>query len=260
MTLVHPDTQTFLRYVSGSVSEDTQMAVDAHLAECGVCLSRMRALHYLRSNFDSLWDSWTAEEHGRICHRWQMAVALKHLSESSPSLTGRLGTWLARQEQRIGTAITILVDTTKKLATVAASELPDGQVFAPRPALGVGDVSSERDRLAKASSLLGDGHAEDALEELSAVAETDVRLPSAVGWEVRVEGERKAEVTVLSRRGRVFVKVWPHAGTAGPELAVLLPKGMPEAVSAAEFESVESAEYLLAEFKDVESGQFEVIW
>jgi hypothetical protein len=83
--MAHLNEELILRYVSDTVSEQEEGEVYAHLADCSECLQRVRTLRYIQENLDTLWDSWTADEHGRVYKEWREAKALR---EAEHTLAG----------------------------------------------------------------------------------------------------------------------------------------------------------------------------
>ena len=84
--MCHPDENTIFQYISQTASEQEQLQVDTHIVDCSECMERIRALLYIRKNFESVWTSWTSAEHGRVYRQWKLVRALKEAAEFSPSL------------------------------------------------------------------------------------------------------------------------------------------------------------------------------
>ena len=54
------------RYITGSATESERFEADCHLAGCDRCVERLRAMAYLRQNFDTIWGGWSEAEHQRL--------------------------------------------------------------------------------------------------------------------------------------------------------------------------------------------------
>ena len=68
----HLDENTIFRYISNIASEQEHLQVDTHIADCPECLQQVRSLLFIRKNFEGVWKSWTAVEHGRVCRQWKL--------------------------------------------------------------------------------------------------------------------------------------------------------------------------------------------
>ena len=78
----HLSEELILRYVSNTVSEQEEVEIYTHLADCSECLQRVRTLRYIQENLDTLWDSWTADEHGRVYKEWREVKALREAEQT----------------------------------------------------------------------------------------------------------------------------------------------------------------------------------
>ncbi len=258
--MTHLDDILMLQYISKQASEDERIEVDSHLAECSECLTQVKALAHIRDNFEAVWESWTAAEHGRVLRQWQLAVALEKLGESVPALVQQIKSLFHRLETDAETCVKIWLDRVKILTTVAGRVMPQGHEFHLRPAAaGVGDDNIQS-HINRASSFLSQEQVEEAVMALESSAEINVRTPQFAVSEIDGDAGRVAEVIVDSRQGRISVKLWHSSAEAKPSLVLLIPGRNITDTHVAEFEQVEDVEYLLAEFQDVPTGQFDVIW
>jgi hypothetical protein len=258
--MCHPDENTIFQYVSQKASEQEQLQVDTHIADCPECMERVRALLYIRKNFESVWTSWTSAEHGRVYRQWKLAKALKEAAERSPSMTVLLKQWLMELKNGMGIGINVLMGQAMKVASAAAATLPIGYEFELRPAYaGVGSPDEQTqlvDRLKKSSSLLSHNKIEEALSELAEAVKIDARSPQAAVSEICREGNRILQMIVDSRRGCVFVKFWQIYEKSRPALAVLLPNDSGKRVLISPFKQVENEQYILAEFDNLPDGVY----
>ncbi len=255
----HPDESILLRYVTDRVSEQEQLATDLHLAECPECVQRVQALRYLQRDFATVWNSWTAAEHGRLCRQWQLVQGLQEVAEAKPSLRARVHQWLEALKEDVEISLKVLIDQGQEVASLAHGILPPDCQFKLYPAyVGVGSPEKQRelqDHLEKSSMLLSENRDAEAVEELVAALGIDARRPQSASSDVWHEGRRVLQ-TAVDGRGRMWVKFWPAAGQEPPTLALLLPHHPDGKVLAAEFEAVREDAYVLAEFQDVPEGLY----
>lgn len=260
--MTHPDEETLLEYASDRIEERNRLEVEEHVGVCDPCLNRVRALLYLRSRFDNIWPSWTAAEHARLCRQWKLALALQKVAETVPAVANRAREWLDRLDAASTRMLKVIVDKAKRVASQGVGALPPEHGFRLQPAVaGVGAADREAEGcLQKASALLSEGRAEQALQELESAASIDPRLPQATRSIVEKDGTQRAEIVVDSRRARAAVKLWATPGEPPPSIAILLPQNDPEQVAVGEFEEIEGEEYMLAEFTQIPGGELELYW
>lgn len=258
----HLNDNLLLRYASRSASEQDCLRVEEHVADCPQCLGRLRGLNYLRDDFVSVWASWTAAEHARLCRQWKVAVALNRIVESVPALAEKARHWLENIGLYSIRALNLLVDKAQGIAGIGSGVLPGGYAFRLEPAIvGVGAPDTEADSyIRKGAELLSRGEGEAAARELAEARRIDARLPQAARSQVSRDGCRQAQIVVDGRRGRAAVRYWPREGETVPDLVLLLPEGQAEEALAAELQAVEGEDYLLAEFSGVPEGQLELYW
>ena len=258
--MCHPDENTIFRYISDTASEKEHLQVDTHIADCSECLQQIRSLHFIRKNFEEVWRSWTAVEHGRVCRQWKLAKALEEATESSPSMTDLLKQWLVELKEGLEIGVQVLVDQAQKVASTAATVLPAGYEFELRPAYaGVGSPDEQTqlaNHLKKSSSFLSHNKTEEALSELLEAVKIDARSPQAAVSEICREGDRILQMIVDSRRGCVSIKFWQGHQEKKPALAVLLPKDPDKKALIAQFKPLENEQYLLAAFGNLPDGAY----
>ncbi|MBU0753711.1 MAG: hypothetical protein KJ645_01135 [Planctomycetes bacterium] len=258
----HPKDEIILRYLSDESGEDEQMEMDAHMANCSRCRDRVRAMAYLRENFDSLWNTWTASEHGRVHHQLQLAAALEEVVQSSSSLAPHAMRWRKQLGTALEVAIKVIVDQTKRVATMAQDMLLPGQGFELRTAApGVGsaeELTRVSDHLNKGSRLLSQDRPDEAVSELLKAAGIDARSPQAAVSDIYHEGTWVFQVVADSRRARISVKYMPREGEITPVFALLLSQDPGTAARYSAFEAVEGEDYLLAEFEELPDGPYRI--
>ena len=258
----HLDDTLVMRYVSRGAPEAESLRVEEHIADCEACLMRVRALDYVRNNFDAAWASWTAAEHARLHCQWKLVLALSAIIESAPSLAENARRWLEDLGRHSVRGLNLLMDRTRGMAGVGPSLLPEGYGFRLEPAtVGVGAPDTEATRhLQRSAELLSGGQGKDAARELAEARRIDARLPQAASSQVDRDGCRQAHIVVDARRGRAAVRYWPREGEPVPALVLLVPQDQPGEALAAELRDVEGEAFLLAEFRNAPEGQLELYW
>lgn len=258
--MTHPDYEILLRYAVEDVTDAEQLRVDTHLAECDACVERIRALRYLQENFTPLWESWTAAEHGRLHRRWQWLGVLQQLAGQSPSLAGRLRQWAEALREGAEITFKLLIDQSRRIASVACGVLPGECESALCPAYrGVGSPEEQKQleaHLQKSSDCLAEDRTDEAVAELLEAVKIDARRPQSATLEVSRQGRRLLQTAVDGRSGRVWIRYWPAEPRLAPALAVLIPRGREAVPLAAEFKAVPEDTYLLAEFENVPDGPY----
>jgi hypothetical protein len=261
--MAHPHDTRLLEYVAERAPEEEGIEIAEHLADCPSCAESVRALIHLRENFASLWEAVSAESLGKLHRTWTVVRALCGAVEREPGLATRAKDWLQGVGQTLqARALVVLVDRAKRLGALAADVLPEGYRWERQPALagyGAPDQALEA-HLKQGSDLLSTGRVEAAIEELELAARTDPRRSQAAGIEVFREGRRELVALVDSQLGRVWVRLWPVEEDARPRWAILLPMRDPSACVVSALESVPGQDYLYAEFHDVPSGPFNLLW
>ena len=253
--MCHPDDETAIRYFSDEITEGEQLEIDGHVAGCADCLSRMRTLLYLRENFSSIWEKWSAVEHGRIYEQWHTIKAILEITANMPSMAEQIVQCFRAAKEGLGVGAKVLLDRAKRIASSAPIALPAGYEFRFCVAYaGIGSPEEQaqlEDHLTRGSELLSRDNVDNAVDELLKAGKIDVRSPQAAVSEVRHEGRLMLQMIVDGRRGRISVKFWPEERKRNPAFAILLSKRGTIKPLITEFGSVEGEEYILAEFEDV---------
>lgn len=249
-----------IRYVSGRKSEEEETDLETHVAACEGCLHRVQGLQFLRANFDAVWDSWTAAEHGRLYRQWRVADALEKVAHAQPSLAAKAREWLGRLGRTPGLAVKLLLDHGRRIAMAAPDHLLPEDVFLPQfTTSGVG-AGEERDRvekhLAESCELLSEGSDEAAVEQLSQVVNIDARAAQAAHFEVSRSGRLVLRVGVESRRRSLSVRYWPSQTEPVPGIVMLVPEDSSILPLATTFQFHDDMDYAVAEFRDVPDGVY----
>ncbi len=251
----HIKDDLFLRYTSNLASETEQLQVDTHLAECQNCRDRLSALIYLQENLESILKTWSAKEHGRLYHRWQILRTLHSVANSSPDLSARLWRYLDQGKSSFKVTVNLLVDQARRVATAAAGSLPEDFDCRLRPAFaGVGspaELARVEKHLKSGSNFLSRGDTKAAIKNLQEAARIDVRSSQSAILEMHRDKDLIMQVTADSRRNRIWVRYFPKAEKPLPELALLVPASPENSPYAAEFKPVNGEDNLLAEFESV---------
>ena len=225
----HLTQEQSLNYISGQMDEETSFEVDQHLAACNRCVDRVRALRMLRSDFDTIWDSWTAKSHAEAYINARVKEALSQTAEvtDSPEMQLRVLDLLKGLPQKTESALGIVMDTAKKTAHVFQEGLeglfrPEAFFrFSPVPVTATGiRVLGEREKAA-----------------------ITVKTSGPPWKQVTIDPSIR-KVTV---RADMVPKPWP--------LVLLVPKrtGM---ASIKEFRQPEGEEFLLAEFEELSDDEY----
>lgn len=165
----HPDLQALTRYILQESSDGERISVDEHLSDCDDCLEQLRVMRHIRMNFDSIWESWNAEEHGRSYKQWRMAKAIVQAEiapELAESTRARIRGLLERMNSSgMEIAVSLFLDKRKRMAVIA-SEMstaltPSSAPYDLRlkPAFAVGaDIRFRQEGVTKRSTEKGAGH------------------------------------------------------------------------------------------------------
>ncbi len=258
--MIHPIEDNLLAYVAERASDVDKIQIDTHLYDCLDCAQRVRILLTIKRDFDLIWEEWSAAEHGRLNVRPNYAAMLNLLA--GPALE-QAKAWLDRIQTEGKVAIQVLLDSGKRIATLAASAMPSGFEFELRPVIaGVGsgedDLALEK-HLHHGSALLASNLTDDAVRELEAAARINPFVAQSAVSVVYRSGKKYAEFTADSRRGTLSVKHWPVAGERRASMAMVLPQMQNDVPRIAELVAIPGEEYLLAQFEDFHSGRFELV-
>jgi hypothetical protein len=247
----HPNEHALLRYLASALTENGQIEVDTHLADCSVCAQSVRALHYLQDNFDVLLSSWTAVEHGHVYWQWRIAKAMTEITDTLLSRE-RLKTLYEQVRRGMGLCIKILLDHSKRIAILVKQELPLGYEFKLYPAyISVGLPEEEaklKDHLEKGSGFFTENNTEGAIRELLEARELHAESVLSAASELIHDGRLIADARVDSARKSIDIKLWPEQDFTFSAVAILLPEDPEGKGRVAVFQPVENEPFMLAEF------------
>lgn len=77
---MHLDDSLRRKYTAGDTSEEEDSQVEDHIAGCGRCMVKVRALQFLQYHGDEFFESWTAQAHGEA-----LAASEGHPLTSTPA-------------------------------------------------------------------------------------------------------------------------------------------------------------------------------
>jgi len=247
-----PNEEQIIRYVSGNTEEDEAQSLEEHVVDCLSCLHHVRSLLHLTRCFDTIWDSWTPEEHGRVYRHWRLATALL---EAPTLLREKALNWLKQIRNSAELTLRLLVDHTRRVAATGLGAA--GADFTCHMA-AAGIASPQETQLAehlfRGSDLLVQGRVPEAMHEFLEGSQFNARAVQAATTDILREERLALRLVVDSRTQRAQVYYWPSSGKDTPSLAMLIPEQTPGPAILAEFHPVEGADYLLAEFENVSDG------
>ena len=232
----HVDTFEILAYVSGKMGEEESARMEIHCAECEACAKKVSAHFMIRDHFDTVFDSWTAEAHGQALAAEQLADALDQAAsaEGSDALRERIRTWVATVQARAGVALTVAVDTTRHAAKIVRENMDLLNPLTIEPALRPSIV---RTRGAVATRGERHVHGKTAQDKIL------VEIPGDPSVSVSMDPLKNC-VRVASE---MLEKPWP--------LVLLIPQGEGRP-QVKEFRLSLDKTSLMAEFENVESGEY----
>ena len=259
----HLTDASLLRYVSGKTSEMEHARVDLHVAQCEKCLAALRAALHLRENFDDIWEAWNSEEHGRSEQKYHLLAALSSMEEKQLESDINARSILEKIDKGVQLSFVLLLDRARQMAVSAARGLPEGLNWNIVPAVTHAAVAgSDEDRkLKNVCQLLADGRDDEAAEQFVLLDQVNSLSARTSTVDVVEATQTKLVIDTDSRSGRISVRVWRDTSSRTEEttVAILIPHSDKEKARMELLRPVEAADYLLAEFKDVPSGGFELI-
>ncbi len=253
---MHPDQNRLVRLLQGAVPKDEAIDDLGHVATCGKCADRLAALRVVLEDFDGAWDSlvdWLADP--AVC-----AVASD--APEAYSVEGGTFAFALRVyldgKQRIAAAATGLLDSLCPAHT-------GGSLSLNMAYSGIGDADqapeANRHRI-DAAEMLARGDVPAAREALRAAAGIspeaasigDVQGQSSLGVpiEVIVDASRPA-IQVIARVAGCSATLRNKVRRTG-EAVLMHENGNP--LRRESFRQVEGADYLLAEFLNVDDGSW----
>jgi hypothetical protein len=219
----HLEVEKILAYIADKLEGEEAYEADSHLAECRGCRERAHRFFELRTDFARLWDSWSVTN---IKAETLQARLIEGIGAAgiTKALRARAEEWIKNISHRTEAALDVTLSSTERAARVVQSGLKG--MFQPSSFLIFSSVES-------AVRLWGGSGR-------NTIAVETVDAP----W---------VRVTVDPEAGRVAVQAeltpepWP--------LVALVPNEKRGAYIQ-EFSRPEGADYLLAEFDDIEDGNY----
>ncbi len=258
--MTHPVEETLLAYIANQSTDEDRLKMDTHLADCPECSAHTRRLFALRADFDNIWNRWTASIHGQTAQQEQLDALL---AEKGNPVVERARHWIAQISEGAELSLRILVDSGRRIATLAASALPESFEFEFRPAVaGVGSTAEDiklDEHLQQSTMSLARNRLDDAVRELEKASKINPFVAQSAVSVLYRKGRKYAEVSADGRRGSVAIKYWPVDDGPQANFALLMPQVHTETPRVAELERVPGEEYFLAQFEDFRSGQFDLI-
>jgi len=222
--MIHPETAQILAYVADRIPFEESFELEAHFADCPECAGRAKAYRSFRYHFDQFWETW---ESGRHSQEFLMSRVREgsRRPELRPELGERLWTWAATLPGRIETVLKVALDSSQRTAQV----LQEGA-----------------ERL-----LCPEGGLAFSLVEESVVIHGEAVAPPYVVAEAKGPPWTRVIMDPVLRKMTVQTELkgrpWP--------LLVLIPEKA-GGVLVSEFHQPEGEEFLLAEFRRIQTGEY----
>jgi hypothetical protein len=126
----HIRSEELADYFTVNVSEERAEAIEEHLAECAQCAEEARQWH----QFASLWQSWTAQAHGKAYQQAYLVRALQRVQKRTLPLSfqERVQRWLEYVRTKTGAVIRVAVQTGENMSR-AVSEGLETLLTPPHP-------------------------------------------------------------------------------------------------------------------------------
>lgn len=223
----HIDWETIGSYGKKRMTEQEMAAVDEHLARCQECVNRVWAHEYVQDHFDQVWEDFSS---GRLFKelRADRRIAAADGEPLELELIARARALVTDLKGRAAAVLKIALNVRRKTAQVLDEGL----------------------------ELLGLDRA--ALSFAPVAAPVRVRGEEPI-WTVAFQAQGPPRVQVMADpvTQRISIQIW-LIEPPWP-LAVLHSTATDERL-VAEFQHPEGADYLLAEFDELPSGEFSLTW
>jgi anti-sigma factor RsiW len=253
----HATQEDLLRFTKGQLSEDATSDLYAHLAECGRCVERVRAIKVLSADFESAWERWLEHHH---------EISEIHFPEGANATSWAVGAEAPPPVYEI--AARVVLDATKKIGAIASKGLSEWMLGGRQYAFavqhryaGVADPTGgggPSALLTEGADLLAEGRAEEAVAKFDQVIAAHPRAMESSEVAVTDESdERIATFHIDSKRRTLTVLMHSKKHRTRTWFAVLAtPDG--EVIDETRLAPVPGADYLLGEFVGVGSGELVV--
>lgn len=216
-----------LSYLGARLSEERVLAIDEHLAVCGSCAEKVRALRIMGAQFNEIWGELNPPPGAEPDWAERLATELRRAADrvELSELREQMRRWLHDLQAKAEAALDILMDTTKRSAGIICESAE--QLIRPGAGLRFEPVGVR-------------------------VARRGAKVPPVIS--VRAEGPPWVKVTVDSHSGKVVIETdmlsrpWP--------LVLLVPESERNEAVVGVFQQKNS--YLVAEFGSVPSGKYKL--
>jgi hypothetical protein len=123
----HIEIKQMVAYVAGRLKRSEASEVKAHLESCAECKRRVDAHHYIRNNFDKVWDSWISRNRPGDLIAERVARALSQGLENPvhQGLIDKMESWLKRVRANAGIAWCVAVSSAGKAVRVVRERLEE---------------------------------------------------------------------------------------------------------------------------------------
>ncbi|MEI8348871.1 MAG: hypothetical protein WCI77_01855 [Candidatus Omnitrophota bacterium] len=123
----HPDKEEIFSYIWQELSQEKEIEIGEHLADCKQCVKLSREIFKTKI----FWESWTAKLHGEIYWQKKIKDSLQAALEAveAPGLKARLENWISTYKAKVRGALEIILEDAKGMGKVITG-LPKA-IFAP---------------------------------------------------------------------------------------------------------------------------------
>jgi len=140
---VHPDEDKILKYVWHELTENEEILIGEHLADCESCVQIAQA----EAQSQHLWDDWQAQKHGEFFWKKFIRQTMTRAQETAQSelIKGRLQNWFKLWNGKVGSMIRFVEKGSGEFIEVI-TDFPRG-IMAKTGSLTFAGLSPGRDRV-----------------------------------------------------------------------------------------------------------------
>jgi hypothetical protein len=262
----HLSENQIIEYLLDTQPEELQLVSEDHLEHCSDCRDRLTAVRPLIAEIHSALQAFSPAAYGQVVRAVRdarLAGALRALAAGPQSAVQRIRDGLGNLGRSVThvplLALNVLVDHTRRLANLAAVELPDDYKALPLPAAaGVGSSRSQTIEEAVASSrrALAAENSQQAAHGLLEASQLRPDSVAAATQRIRINNLDAAWVTVDSQRRRLEIRVAPSMMPCRLPIAVLVPHQAGKPALATAFQADEEGEGLVGSIQEIPDGTF----
>jgi hypothetical protein len=123
----HLGTPEIVEFVTGKSDRKQALKAKQHIDVCPECSIRVKAHHYIRNNFDEVWETWTSRKRSGdlIAERVERALTQGLGMELQSRLMKRMEAWLKRVRHSAGIAWCASVRSAGKAVDVVREHLEE---------------------------------------------------------------------------------------------------------------------------------------